>query len=158
MLPLAGLSFCGDGNDQFLYTRGFVCRFVKTGECFGFIQDFDRLNGEIQTPADTIKTKTIKIIHKQGSPDSTITETYDVKVIGDTARGTKIIYYNDKKMNGDTVKIEYAIKDNPEIILSADSIENVIVNTNVMQKEKVVITKNSTTGIIQTAMNFPIRW
>lgn len=145
LVPLAGFLFVVTALINSVIPRDLSAASLKPVNVFGFIHDFDRLNGEIQTPADTIKTKTIKIIHKQGSPDSTITETYDVKVIGDTARGTKIIYYNDKKMDGDTVKIEYAIKDHPEIILSADSIENVIVSTNVMHKEKVIITKNSTT-------------
>jgi hypothetical protein len=116
---------------------------MKPLTIFGSDHPSDQLNSAGQ---DTIKTKTIKIVHKNEVPDSIVTETYDVKVTGDTARGTKIIYYNDKKMKGDTTKIVYIIgKDDPETMLSEDPDSlDVLINTDVKLKNKVVITKNIT--------------
>jgi hypothetical protein len=146
LLPLAIFLFVMTAMIKAFIPEDLSAAPAKPLSVFGFFHGSDQLNSS-GTPADTIKTKTIKIIHKQGSPDSTVTETYDVKVLGDTARGTKIIYYNDKKMAGDTVKVVYIIgKDQPEIMLSEDpdSIGDILVNTKVMQNEKVVITKTVT--------------
>ena len=66
------------------------------------------------------------------------------KVIDRYLPGDKTYYHNYKKMGGDITIVEYVIdKDHPEIMLSEDpdSIEDVLVNTNVMHKEKIIITK-----------------
>jgi hypothetical protein len=141
LLPLAALLFMVIALINALMPRDLTAAPAKPLNVFGFNHGSDQLNTPV-TPADTVKTKTIKIVHKQAGPDSIITETYDVKVIGDTARGTKIIYYNDKKMTGDTTRVVYVIsKDHPEIMLSEDpdSLEDIMVNTNVMHKNKVII-------------------
>ncbi len=149
LIPLAGLLFTVVAIFNALKPDDLSATPAKPLNVFGFNHNSDQLN-TMGTPADTIKTKTIKIVHKQQGTDSVITETYDVKVVGDTARGTKIVYYNnDMKMGGDTTTVKYVIsKDNPDIMLSEDpdSIEDVLVNTNVMHKEKVIITKTIITS------------
>jgi beta-lactamase regulating signal transducer with metallopeptidase domain len=142
LLPLAAFLFAVTAFLNAFVPRDMVAAPAKPMNIFGFNHLSDQLNG-MGTPADTIKTKTIKIIQKKQGPDSIITETYDVKVIGDTARGTKIIYYNNKKMKGDTTKVEYVIsKDHPDIMLSEepDSLD-VHVNTDVKLNNKVIITE-----------------
>ena len=99
LLPLAAFLFTVIALFNALVPGDLSAAPAKPLNVFGFNHNSDQLNS-LGTPADTIKTKTIKIIQKQEGPDSIITETYDVMVIGDTARGTKIIYYNDKKMTG----------------------------------------------------------
>jgi hypothetical protein len=143
LLPLAGLLFTIVALLNALLPGNLSAAPANPVNVLGYIHGLSQPN-PLATPADTIKTKTIKIIHKQESPDSVITETYNVKVIGDTARGTKIIYYNDKKMTGDTSTVMYVIsKDHPDIMLSEDLDSlDVLVNTNVMHSEKVIITKN----------------
>jgi beta-lactamase regulating signal transducer with metallopeptidase domain len=123
LVPLAGFLFVVTSLINSLIPGNLSAASLKPVNVLGYIHDLDRLNASRVTPPDTIKTKTIKIIHRQGSPDSTVTETYDVKVIGDTARGTNIIYYNDKKMTADTstVKYEFMIE-NPEAELDKDSV------------------------------------
>jgi hypothetical protein len=143
LLPLATFLFTVIAVFNAFIPRDLYASPAKSLNVIGFNQNDDQMNS-LETPADTIRTKTIKIVQKQEGPDSLITETYDVKVVGDTARGTKIIYYNDKKMTGDTTTVMYVIsKDHPEIMLSEDpdSIRDVLVKTNVMQKDKIVITK-----------------
>jgi beta-lactamase regulating signal transducer with metallopeptidase domain len=143
LLPLAAFLFMVIALFNALIPPDLYASPAKPLNVFGFNHNSDQLNAR-ETPADTIKTKTIKIVHKQQGMDSVITETYDIRVIGDTASGTKIIYYNDKKMAGDTSRVAYVIsQDHPEIMLSVnpDSIENVLVNTNATHKEIVTITK-----------------
>lgn len=143
LLPLAAFLFVVIALFNALIPREMSASPVKPLDVFGFNHNSDQLNS-LGTPADTIKTKTIKIVQKHGRPDSTVTETYDVKVIGDTARGTKIIYYNDRKMTGDTSTVTYVIgKDHPEIMITEepDSLD-VLVKTDVRLNNKIVITKN----------------
>jgi hypothetical protein len=145
LIPLAGSLFVVIALINALVPQDLSASPAKPINVFGFNHNSDQLN-TLETPPDTIKTKTIKIIQKKKGPDNTITETYDVRVIGDTASGTKIIYYNDNKMAGDTSRVAYVIsQDHPEIILSVnpDSIEDVLVNSNATHKEIVTITKPS---------------
>jgi hypothetical protein len=143
LLPLAGFTFLVVALFNALVPRDISATPAKPLTFFGFNQNGEPLNS-LGTPADTVKTKKIKIVKVKEHPDSTITETYDVKVVGDTARGTKIVYYNDKKMEGDTTRVVYVItKDHPEIMLTEDPDSlDVLVKTNVMHKEKIVITKD----------------
>ncbi len=147
LIPFAGFLFIVVALFNALFPRDLSASSSKPVNVLGFIRDSGQLNSiEMNSPTDTVKTKTIKIVHKQQGSDSVITETYDVKVIGDTARGTKIIYYNDRKTTGDTSTVMYVIgEDNPEIMLieDPDSLD-VIINTDVKLNNKVVITKNIT--------------
>lgn len=143
LIPLAGFLFVMIALVNALMPRELSASPAKPLTVFGFSHNSDQFNSA-ETPADTMKTKTIKIIRKNEGKDSIITETYDVKVTGDTARGTKIIYYNNKKMHGDTTRVVYVIgKDQPEIMLSEDPDSlDVLINTDVKLNNKVVITKN----------------
>lgn len=145
LLPLAAFLFVVTALFNALVPSDLSAAPAKPLNVFGFSHHSDQLNS-LGTTADTIKTKTIKIIHKQEGPDSIINETINVKVVGDTARGTKIVYYNDKHMTGDTSTVMYVIiKDHPEIMLSEDLDSlDVLVNTNVKHTQKVIITKNVT--------------
>ncbi len=71
------------------------------------------LSDRPEIPADTIVNKTIRIVKNQEGTDTIITETYEVKMTGD------------------------AITEDP------DSTKDVLINTNVMQKEKIVIQKST---------------
>jgi beta-lactamase regulating signal transducer with metallopeptidase domain len=148
LIPLAGFLFFVVAVFNALMPDDLSAAPAKPLNVFGFNPLSDHLNSA-GTPADTIKTKTIKIIHKQASPDSIITETYNVRVIGDTARGTKIIYFNDKKTGGDTSTVMYVVsKDHPDIMLSEDPDSlvdlDVQVSPNVNHKEKIFISKSVT--------------
>jgi beta-lactamase regulating signal transducer with metallopeptidase domain len=143
LLPLACFLFVVTALFNALVPGDVSAAPAKPLNVFGFYHNSDQLNS-LGTPADTIKTKTIKIVQKHEGPDSIITETYDVKVVGDTARGTKIVYYNnDIKMGGDTSTVKYVIsKDNPDIMLSEDLDSlDVLVNTDVKHKNKIIITE-----------------
>jgi len=147
LLPIAGFLFIVIALFNALLPRELSAASSKPVNVLGFIRDSGQLNStEMNTPADTIKTKTIKIVHKQQGTDSIITETVDVKVIGDTARGKKIVYYNNNKIDADTSDVVYIIsQDHPEKMLSEDPDSlDVLVNTNVMHSEKIVIRKNIT--------------
>ncbi len=142
LLPLAGFLFILIALVNALAPRDLSAAPAKPLNVMDYIHNSDQSN-LLVTPADTIRTKTIKIIHKQEGSDSIINETYDVRIDGDTARGTKIVYYNNKNTGGDTTHVEYVIsEDNPEIMLSEDPDSlDVLVKTNVMHKEKIIITK-----------------
>lgn len=142
LLPLAGFLFTVVAIINALIPEDLTAAPAKPLNVLGFNQSSKQFNS---LGRDTSKTKTIKIVHKQNRPDSIITETYEVKVIGDTARGKKIVHYNNRKMEGDTSNVVYIIEEQlPEEILmeDPDSLHDVLVKTNVMYKEKVVITKN----------------
>jgi hypothetical protein len=141
LIPLAGFLFVAIALINALVPKDLSASPAKPLNVFGFNHNSDQLNSP-ETPSDTVKTKTIKIIHRNEGGDSLKTEIYDVRVTDDTAHGTKIVYYNDNKMGGDTSKIEYVIlkemlRDDPDSL-------DVLVHTNAMTKEKVVITKNET--------------
>jgi beta-lactamase regulating signal transducer with metallopeptidase domain len=147
LLPLAAVLFVMMAILNALVPEDSSAATAGPSNAFSFFHD-EGQSSSLASPADTIKTKTIKIIHKQGIPDSTITETYDVKVIGDTARGTKVTYYNDQKMTGDTTNVVYAVfqQDEPDIMVSGSADTIIIVKPNVMHNEKVIITKTVTRG------------
>ncbi len=141
LVPLAAFLFLISSVINAFVPENLTAAPSKPLNPFGLFHGSDPMN----SLADTIKTKTIKIIHKQEGPDSIMNETINVEVIGDTARGTKIVYYNNKHMNGDTSDVMFVIsEDHPEIMLSEDedTLENVFVNTKVMHSEKVIVTKN----------------
>jgi len=143
MFPLAAFLFVVTAMINVFVPRDLSASQSKSLDLQGMINN----SVTLETPADTIKTKTIKIVHKKEGADSVITETYDVKVTGDTARGTRIVYHNNDKMAGDTSEVFYVIsKEHPEIIVSeeADLPEDVLVHTKVMHSEKVIIAKTTT--------------
>ena len=152
LLPLAAFLFTLVALFNALSPGDLSASPIKQVNVLGYIHDLNPLNSSV-TPADTVKTKTIKIVRENKTADSIITETYDVKVTGDTARGTKIIYYNNKKMKGDTTKVEYVIsKDHPDIMLSEepDSLDvhvnkDVKLNNKVFITETIITPENSTT-------------
>ncbi len=142
LIPLAALLFAIVALFNALVPRDLSASPTKPVNVLGYNHDSNQLNSS-GTPADTIKTKTIKIVQKQESQDSIITGTSKVvEVMIDTC--PKTVYHNYKNTGGDITIVEYVIdKDHPEIMLSEnpDSIEDVLVNTNVMHKEKIIITK-----------------
>ena len=74
LIPLAALLFAIVALFNALVPRDLSATPTKPVNVLGYIHDYNQLNSS-GTPADTIKTKTIKIVQKQESQDSIITGT-----------------------------------------------------------------------------------